>query len=258
MEVVCSKDCSWRVYASWGNVGERSFIVKTANDVHCCLRATKKNAMANRDWLSKEYIKEFRKNPNFKVKDLQTHMMTTYALSVPTTSCYRAKSLAIETIRGSLEAHYARLRSYLGELKRSDKEGTFELEVNTVGEIAYFEGFYLCFSGLRKGFLAGCRKVISLDGAFLKTMLGGCILSAIGRDGNNQMYPIAWAVCLSENEKNWKWFLGKLLTDLGIQDGFGWTFISDQQKVKSKHYYFLTCDDFILYVMTLFCLCFDS
>ena len=132
--------------------------------------------------------------------------MITYALKVTRATCYRAKVLAVETLRGSLESHYARLRSYVGELKRSDREGSFELKMNTIGEKAFFDGFYICFSGLKKGFLNGCRKVISLDGAFLKTMLGGCILSAIGRDGNNQMYPIAWAVCLAKNEVNWKWF----------------------------------------------------
>ena len=116
---------------------------------------------------------------------------------------------------------------------RVDKDGCFEVEVNRDEEknVAVFQGLYICFSGLRKGFLEGCRSVINLDGAFLKTMIGGAILSAIGRDGNNQMFPIAWPVVCAENEMNWRWFLVKLFDDLSIIDGLGWTFISDQQKV---------------------------
>lgn len=58
------------------------------------------------------------------------------------------------------------------------------------------------FSGLRKGFQEGCRRVIGLDGAHLKTYLGGVLLSAVASDANNQMYPIAWAVVEVENEEN--------------------------------------------------------
>lgn len=35
-----------------------------------------------------------------------------------------------------------------------------------------------------------------------------------------------------ENEETWTWFLEKLFEDLNIVCGFGWTFMSDKQKVK--------------------------
>ncbi|GJT76352.1 transposase, MuDR, plant [Tanacetum coccineum] len=60
----------------------------------------------------------------------------------------------------------------------------------------YFKTFYVCFKGVKQGWLQGCRRVIGLDGCFLKTICKGELLSAVGRDGNNQIYPIAWAVVL--------------------------------------------------------------
>ncbi|XP_019181393.1 PREDICTED: uncharacterized protein LOC109176417 [Ipomoea nil] len=57
--------------------------------------------------------------------------------------------------------------------------------------------FYVCFAAVKKGFLEGCSKVIGLDGCFFKGMLKGEILSAVGRDANNQMYPIAWGIGLT-------------------------------------------------------------
>ncbi|KAK8625534.1 hypothetical protein V6N13_090402 [Hibiscus sabdariffa] len=52
----------------------------------------------------------------------------------------------------------------------------------------------------------------------------------IGRDGNDQMYPIAWVVAEGESTDSWSWFLSLVSTDLGMEDGFGYTIISDQHK----------------------------
>nr|GEW85361.1 hypothetical protein CTI12_AA204890 [Tanacetum cinerariifolium] len=54
----------------------------------------------------------------------------------------------------------------------------------------------------KKGWNTGCRKVIGLDGCFLKRTCRGELLTAMGRDGNNKMFPIAWAVGLMEAVKN--------------------------------------------------------
>lgn len=54
---------------------------------------------------------------------------------------------------------------------------------------------------------------------------------ALGRDANNQIYPIAWAVVEKETEDSWSWFLGLLQKDIQIPvGGNGWVIISDQQK----------------------------
>ena len=149
--------------------------------------------MANTKWLANQYLIAFRKNPKYNVTLFVSDMMTNYSLKVPSVSSYRAKSLAMEKLRGLLESYYAKLRPH-------DREGSFHLEC----EMGVFKGFYIGFSGLRKWFLEGCKHVISLDGAFFKIMIRGAILSAIGIDENNQMFPISWAVILGENEATWR------------------------------------------------------
>ncbi|GJT44658.1 multidrug resistance-associated protein 5 [Tanacetum coccineum] len=52
----------------------------------------------------------------------------------------------------------------------------------------------------------------------------------MGRDANNQMYPIAWVVVRVENADNWGWFLHLLHDDLSLNDGNGITIISDSHK----------------------------
>lgn len=94
-----------------------------------------------------------------------------------------------------------------------------------------FEAMYVCLAPLRTGFLTGCRRIISVDGCFLKGRYGGQLLSDVGVDANNCSYPIAWAIVNKENRENWIWFLQLLGEDLSIEDSHSWAFISDRQKV---------------------------
>jgi len=82
-----------------------------------------------------------------------------------------------------------------------------------------------------EGLLSGCRSMICIDGSFVKTFLGGCLLATIGMDGNNQMFLITWAVIKGENNDSWEWFLQHLRDCLGGTNGFGCSFISDEHKV---------------------------
>ncbi|KAL0419922.1 UNVERIFIED_CONTAM: hypothetical protein Sradi_1405700 [Sesamum radiatum] len=93
-----------------------------------------------------------------------------------------------------------------------------------------FDRMYFSLWALKKGFLEGCRPIIGLDGCFLKTVYGGQLLVAVGRDGNDNMFPIAMAVVQTENRDTWGWFLGELLDDIGGVGTGKWSFISDRQK----------------------------
>ncbi|KAM0029718.1 putative Zinc finger, SWIM-type, MULE transposase domain-containing protein [Helianthus debilis subsp. tardiflorus] len=56
----------------------------------------------------------------------------------------------------------------------------------------------------------------------------GQILTAVGVDANNGIYPVAYAVVESENTNSWLWFLGYLGDDLDIHANSNFTFISDR------------------------------
>ena len=69
-------------------------------------------------------------------------------------------------------------------------------------EKTYFDRFYVCFNGLKEGWKLGCRRILALDGCFLKKPIRGEILTVVGRDGNNHIFPVAWAVVTVENKDN--------------------------------------------------------
>ncbi|CAN1121220.1 hypothetical protein LINPERHAP2_LOCUS649 [Linum perenne] len=66
------------------------------------------------------------------------------------------------------------------------------------------------------------------------------ILTAVGKDGNNQMFPIVWAIVEGENRDSWGWFIEIIQEELNLGDGPRLSIISDQQKVLNfLHFLFL-------------------
>ena len=57
--------------------------------------------------------------------------------------------------------------------------------------------FYL--DACKRGFLAGCRPLIGIDCCYLKGTTEGQLLVAVGKDGNDNIFPIAYAIVEIEN-----------------------------------------------------------
>ena len=73
----------------------------------------------------------------------------------------------------------------------------------------------MCQEGSKKGFVAECRPFIGVDGYPLKTKYSGQLLIVVGRDPNDQYFPLAFAIVETETKKSWRWFLTLLLEDIG-------------------------------------------
>ncbi|XP_014515653.1 uncharacterized protein LOC106773481 [Vigna radiata var. radiata] len=64
-----------------------------------------------------------------------------------------------------------------------------------------------------------------------KGRYGGELLSVVGRDANDQMLPLAYAVVEVENKDTWKWFLELLVEDpCGEEVSSSFTLMLDQEK----------------------------
>ena len=76
---------------------------------------------------------------------------------------------------------------YAEELRESNPGSTVIL--GTKDKV--FDKFYTCFEAQKTGWRSACRRVIHLDGTFLKGRMKGQLLTDVGRDPNNQIFIIA-------------------------------------------------------------------
>ncbi|XP_062103051.1 uncharacterized protein LOC133814050 [Humulus lupulus] len=105
-----------------------------------------------------------------------------------------------------------------------------KLKTDLVNGRRKFQCIYICLKACRDGWFGDCRPLIGLDGCFLKGYCRGTLLAAVGIDGNNSMFPIAYYVAEKENTEVWTWFLEQLKDDIGNLSPTKVTMMSDRQK----------------------------
>ncbi|XP_013594549.1 PREDICTED: uncharacterized protein LOC106302629 [Brassica oleracea var. oleracea] len=95
-----------------------------------------------------------------------------------------------------------------------------------------FRFLFISYDQSIRGFYAGLRKVIVVDGIFLKSKYKGVLLVDTTLDGNSNLYPIAFGVVDSENDRSWEWFMRQL--NVVIADDQSLAFVSDRNTLLAK------------------------
>ncbi|GJZ81466.1 hypothetical protein Tco_0646460 [Tanacetum coccineum] len=198
--------CGFRLWASWMH-NEHSFQIKSLHDDHKCSRNYKLGSLVTYKWIAYNFSKEIINDPFIPYIKMRDQIRQKFLIDVSLGQCKRAKQRALYNHEGGLIKHYGRLWDYRQALLESNPGSTCRLEVE------------------------GILEVHTLRDSIL-----GELLTTMGRDANNQMYPIAWAVVKVENIENWSWFLSLLHDDLNLQQGTGLTLILDSQEVWARTY----------------------
>ncbi|XP_023633435.1 uncharacterized protein LOC111829036 [Capsella rubella] len=112
-----------------------------------------------------------------------------------------AKTKVLRARKASHESQFARIWDYQAEVLQQNPDSEFEIE--------------------------------TIPGPDIK----GHLLAAVGRDGDNRIVPIAWAVVEIENDDNWEWFVKNISRSLGLDTMTDIAIISDKQQglVKAIH-----------------------
>jgi hypothetical protein len=140
----------------------------------------------------------------------------------------RARRLIMRQIHGDEEQQFNSLWDYGQELRRSNPGSSFFLKLVD----GRFSTCYMSIDACKRGFISACRPIICLDGCFIKTKYGGQLLTAVGMDPNDCIFPIAMAIVEVESFATWEWFLETLKSDLNIENTYPWTIMTDKQKVR--------------------------
>ncbi|GJU72051.1 mutator type transposase [Tanacetum coccineum] len=207
--------------------------VKTFDDTHKCLQS-RKIKYCTADFLSTDIMQQIETNPEIPIKSLQEQLQKKFQLEVSRMKAFRAKSKAVDSVRGDYTLQYKMLRDYVMELKECNPNTTVRIGVETeedhTSPTRIFKRIYVCLGASKAGFKACRREFLGLDGAFMKGPFPGQLLTTVGIDPNNGIYPLAYGIVETESRESWTWFLEHLKDDLDLQDNSNFTFISDRQK----------------------------
>ncbi|KAL4560319.1 hypothetical protein LXL04_032469 [Taraxacum kok-saghyz] len=186
MVISDEKLCPWVLLISRSSE-EEAWMVKTYEKHHTCLQSRNIKACTSA-LLAEKIIDQVEGNPLIPMKALQEQLQKKYEVGLSRMKVFRAKTMAHNQVVGDYEKQYALLRDYIMEIQATNLGTT-----------------------------------VKLDGAFMKGPFPGQILSAVGIDSNNGIYPLAYAIVEAETTKSWAWFLDYLRDDLDLSTNSNFT-----------------------------------
>ncbi|XP_018459874.1 uncharacterized protein LOC108830788 [Raphanus sativus] len=142
---------------------------------------------------------------------------------------WEAREFAIAAARGIPDESYAKIPKYLHMIKEANHGTHTEYETTEKGRFLYL---FISFGQSVRGFYNAMRRVIVVNGTFLKNKYKGVLLVATAVDGNSNLYPIAFGVVDSENDDSWGWFFRQL--SVVVADSKDLAFISDRNASIAK------------------------
>ncbi|XP_057791299.1 uncharacterized protein LOC131008435 [Salvia miltiorrhiza] len=222
-------DCKWRI-SLLKQEDEESWQIRRFHRTHDCDDSFHVRNMKSK-WLCKKFIKRFASDRNRKLKVFRQDAIDDLNVDISRDQAYRAKKLALKMLEGDPAAQFGKLWDYAEEIRRTNPGSTVIIgSVEDENGQSRFERCYICLDAVKKGFKNGCRPIIGIDGCHLKGPVPGIMLTAVGVDRNNNIYPLAWAVVNRESRELWEWFLVVLKQDLELHVDRDYTFMSDKQK----------------------------
>ncbi|GJR84146.1 hypothetical protein Tco_0154931 [Tanacetum coccineum] len=188
------KEVKDKVY--FGPIGPRKLVgVGPSESSGPCTRSKKrKNVGTNDDSQASSFVVEAHDkgdlypwvwdNPDFLVKAVQDQLQRNLKFQVSISKASRAKAKA--------------------ERESTNLNTTVKITVewNTYPYLPtrVFKRIYVCLRSLNKRFRACIRKLLGLYGAFMKGPFLGQVLTTVGLDSNNGIYPLAYALVEVESK----------------------------------------------------------
>ncbi|WMV25820.1 hypothetical protein MTR67_019205 [Solanum verrucosum] len=206
--------CKWLCYGAIDR-DSGDFMIKNYYLIHKCLPSNK-NKMCTTKFLASRFKDEITKQPSLRIWEIQELCREELGLKVGRRICYKAKMMILRENMGDWNMEFSRLCDYTEVIKQTNPGSSVwvRMDREIVPGKNLFVYFYVCLDALKKGWKEGCRRMIGFDGCFLKGACKGELLVAVGRNGNNQMFPIAWAVVDKETKHSWSFFINYLKEDL--------------------------------------------
>ncbi|XP_034225433.1 uncharacterized protein LOC117635192 [Prunus dulcis] len=211
--VCCQRPCPWRVRAS--RIGEYSFMIVRCTTVHeCDLRfVSDKHRQATAALVAtslKRKLKDCR--TIYTPSDIMRDVKHNFGCTIHYSKAWKARELALLSIRGSTEEAYYILPAYCYELERMNPGTKTHIQTDENNHFVYL---FMAVGACIRGFRSSMRPVIAADATHLKSKYKGVMFVANAFDGNRNIYPLAFGIGDLETDASWHWFFTKLHEAIG-------------------------------------------
>ena len=213
--VTCVHDaCLWSIRAIYSK-RHKLWMITTSKGPHTCstLQVDHDGRMMDSKFIAITLESYVREDISRTVATLRSVLHAKHGHWASHYKVWDAKQKAVAAIYGGFDESYAELPRFLAALKDADPTTVTQLKCDhrSVPGTCTFNCAFWAFGPCIEGFKY-CRPVISIDATHLYGKYKGKLLIAMATDGNNEVYPLAFAVVESESTESWGWFLACLLT----------------------------------------------
>ncbi|KAE8669051.1 2-diacylglycerol 3-beta-galactosyltransferase family protein [Hibiscus syriacus] len=227
--VCAAEGCPWRIHASWVP-SDNVFRVKKLHESHTCDGESWKTATPSKSWLVNIIKDRLRDSPHHKPKEIANGILRDFGLELNYAQVWRGIEDARLQLQGSYKEAYGQFPWYCEKIEEANPGSFTKL---LIGDDRTFQRLFLSFHATVYGFQSGCRPLLFLEAIPLKSKYHEILLTGTALDGDDGIFPVAFAVVDDENEDSWHWFLKQLKSAVSTSRSL--TFVSDRDKGLMKH-----------------------
>ncbi|KAM6596421.1 hypothetical protein CsatA_006945 [Cannabis sativa] len=132
-------------------------------------------------------------------------MKDKYGIKMNYMKAWRSKERAQTQLHGNAKESYNLLPRYVYMLQKTNPGTLIDIEKEDDDNFKYA---FVALNAAIKGW-PNCKPIIVVDSTFLKAAYGGTLLTANTQDAESKIFPLAYCIVDSENDKSWEWFLKK-------------------------------------------------
>ena len=224
VECICKsrRKCRFKIHCRKLK-GEATWQIKSLSLGHICGHQHK-NSKITSQYLAERYLEDWRDDPTWKLATFIKRARRECRVEIGYYLPWYARKRAFKMIWGDAAMEYEKVWDYAAAILKYNPGSTVVVKVDGVlNPQPVFQRLYVCLQACKQEFIAGCRPILGVHGAHLKGAYPGILLIAVGKDGNNNIFPIAWAVVEVENGETWTWFLELLRQDIeSVADSVTW------------------------------------
>ncbi|KAG9449296.1 hypothetical protein H6P81_009261 [Aristolochia fimbriata] len=195
--VKCIKDeCPWRVYASY-SMPIQKFMIRSYYGDHKCVTSR---------FITNEIMPMVKRNLTLSLDDICKIIKDKYRIDITYEKAREARYAAYKAVFGGWVEWSNFLPKFFNAVRETNPNSIHVLCCEQVGNKRMFKSVFWAFGPSINGFRY-CRPVICLDGIRLNRKYPRYLLVATTLDGDNGLFPLAFAIVKSESETTWQWFL---------------------------------------------------